>query len=231
MNDLLAAIADWKLDPVDQDALAQTVIGVRNYRRGQTMLENNGQPPHLHLLVRGWAIRYQMLEDGSRQITDFILPGDVGDLSSLGALARNGLRALTPARAIVFDRAALRRAMDQHGRLATAFLELVLNSESILRTWVSCLGLREKREHVAHLLCELHRRLWRRGMVGDHEFDLPLTQVDFADALGMSPIHTNRVLQRMRKEGLITFRGQHVHILHPGKLRDIAEFDASYLGG
>ncbi|WP_431357945.1 Crp/Fnr family transcriptional regulator [Sphingomonas alba] len=79
------------------------------------------------------------------------------------------------------------------------------------------------------MICELHQRLQQAGVVGDGEFDLPLTQEQLADTLEMTPVHTNRVIQRMRKEGLISLGQRRLRIEHPQELEDIGEFDGSYL--
>ena len=110
-----------------------------------------------------------------------------------------------------------------------ALLYLASREQAVLREWLVCLGSREKREHVAHLLCELHERLSRLGLVTDHEFDLPLTQEQLAETTGMTPVHTNRVLQRLRKDGVISLEERHLRILEPLRLKEIGEFDGSYL--
>ena len=125
---------------------------------------------------------------------------------------------------------ALHRVMgNQDERRRLALLALALNEQAILRVWLTCLGCREKLEHVAHLFCELHQRLRRIGLVGDHTFDLPLTQELLAQATGMSAVHVNRVIQRLRKEGLIALHDHHLVILEPKRLRELAEFDTTYL--
>lgn len=170
-----------------------------------------------------------MLEDGGCQITDFFLAGDVCDLPALRRVEPGRIDAATQVKATFLDRRTLNTEMERHPRIAQALLTLALENESVLRTTVECFGLRFRREHLAHLVCELHQRLTRLGLVGGDEFDLPLTQAELGNVLGISGVHTNRVLQALRKEHLIDFRGGHLRILQVGKLKAIAEFDGGYL--
>ena len=123
----------------------------------------------------------------------------------------------------------MRRALARYPNLADSLMQLAFDEQAILRAWLVCLGQREKREHAAHLLCELHERLRRAGLVSDHEFNMPLTQEELADAMGITPVHTNRVLQRLRKEGLISLDRQHLRMLQPERLKEIGEFEDAYL--
>jgi CRP-like cAMP-binding protein len=84
-------------------------------------------------------------------------------------------------------------------------------------------------ERTAHLLCELLERLGPTGHASDGQYELPLTQVDLADALGLSAVHVNRVLQELRRDGLISLRGRCLQILALRRLRQLAEFEARYL--
>jgi CRP-like cAMP-binding protein len=137
---------------------------------------------------------------------------------------------LTDVKAAIVDRALLLCEMDSYPSRAVSLLRMSLQSEAILRAWVTCLGVREKQEHLAHLICELHARLRRAGLVADHEFTLPLSQSELAEVLGAAVVHTNRVLQRLRRAGLITARNKHLHVLQPPALRKMGEFDGTYLG-
>ncbi|WP_245444114.1 helix-turn-helix domain-containing protein [Microvirga sp. KLBC 81] len=60
---------------------------------------------------------------------------------------------------------------------------------------------------MAHILCELLVRLRAVGLVQNHACDLPITQGEFADALGMTTVHVNRILQQLRIDGLIETKG------------------------
>lgn len=84
-------------------------------------------------------------------------------------------------------------------------------------------------QRAAHLLCEIRQRLADVGLSNDRSFDLPLTQQHLADALGLSVVHVNRVLQVLKKLGLLQIRTSHVQIADLEKLETFAEFDKGYL--
>lgn len=224
-----ASLAGEKLGTEERQAIERAFLCMRSYRRGETIVDHSPLSDPLHLVTRGWAARASVLEGGSRQITDFVLPGEFCDLSRLGHRSSQMAVAITTVRTALLERQAVRKAIEDHPKLGLALLRMALREQAILREWLVCLGRREKREHIAHLLCELHERLRRAGMVCDHEFDMPLTQEQIAEATGMTAVHTNRVIQRLRKDGIISFGRQHVRIDQPQQLRKIAEFDAAYL--
>lgn len=216
------------LGPAEREAVAQTYVGTRVFRPGENIVGDGKKDEPLHLITRGWAARICGLEDGSTQITDFVLPGELCDLSRLDG-SFGAAVAITQVNAVLLDRSAMLNAISSCPKLGLALLRLALGEQAILREWLLCLGQREKREHLAHLLCELYERLRRAGMVTDHEFDLPLTQEQIAEAMGVTPVHTNRVLQGLRKDGIISLGKRHLTIHQPAQLKDIGEFDASYL--
>ena len=199
------------------------------YRRGETIVEAGERSSHLHLISTGWAARSIALKDGSRQITDFLLAGDICDLSSLGPGPTDNVVALTAVTVMLIDRRALMSAMEAHPRLTVAVMNLAFSEQALLRAWIVCFGLRDRLRHIAHLICELHERLRRVGLAGDGPFEAPLTQRILADATGTSTVHINRALQPLRFEGAIAWKRQRLEILKPQRLREIADFDPAYL--
>jgi CRP-like cAMP-binding protein len=99
----------------------------------------------------------------------------------------------------------------------------------VLRAWIVNIGRRPAFERVAHLMCELHLRLKNVGFAPGGDVALPLTQETLADAFGLTPLHVNRVLQRLRAEGLIELKGGRLRIPSYRRLRDAAGFNPNYL--
>lgn len=91
------------------------------------------------------------------------------------------------------------------------------------------MGRRTSIERVAHLMCELYLRSRNIGLTFDHHFILPVSQVLLADALGMTPVHLNRVLKELRLSGAMTLERGSLVITDPTKLVQIAGFDENYL--
>ena len=106
---------------------------------------------------------------------------------------------------------------------------MTLVDEAVLRQWIVNVGRRDAFDGVAHILCELHVRMKAVGLVEDGTFDLPITQEELADAMGMTPVHINRVLQRLRTDGLIELKARVLTITDVHRLRKIGGFSDDYL--
>lgn len=118
---------------------------------------------------------------------------------------------------------------DSHPRIAKALWWSTLVDESILRQWLTNMGQRFAYERMAHIFCELWLRMKVVGLAADDEFHLPLTQNQLGDTIGLTPVHVNRTLQRMRNEGLVELDNKRLKICDIEKLKEIAQFNSEYL--
>ena len=91
------------------------------------------------------------------------------------------------------------------------------------------MGRKEAYGRVAHFLCEMLVRLKSVGLARDHACEFPITQGELADALGITPVHINRVLQELRRNGLISLAGGTLEVLDWAGLKQAGEFDPTYL--
>lgn len=182
------------------------------------------------LVVEGWSCRYGELPDGRRQIMALHVPGDFVDLHSF-PLRRmdHGIATLTPSRVAFVPHGALTRITEQHPHLTRLLWLSTLMDAAILRQWLMSTGRRSAVERLAHLLCELQIRLEVVGLAPDSTLRLPLTQVELADVLGISYVHTNRVIAELRERGLVLWRGESIQILDRSRLERFAHFDHTYL--
>ncbi len=112
---------------------------------------------------------------------------------------------------------------------ASAFWRETLIDAAIFRSWMLSLGQREAYSRVAQLLCELLVRLKAVGLAHDHACDLPITQAELGDALGISTVHVNRILQQLRAKGLIETKGIRLIVPDWEKLTKIGDFNPTYL--
>jgi hypothetical protein len=110
-----------------------------------------------------------------------------------------------------------------------AFWRETLIDAAIFREWITNVGRRDAYNRMAHILCEWVLRLRAVGLVEDHTCDLPMTQTELADATGISTVHVNRVLQELRANGLIVLRGNRLEVLDWEQLRQVGDFDPTYL--
>ncbi len=184
----------------------------------------------MFVMLEGWACRYKILPNGSRQIMAFLMPGDACDLHiKLLAEMDHGIQTVTTAKVAMITRDEMSAMMQKHPNIAAAMYSAQLVDEGIMRAWIVSMGRRSSIERVAHLLCELYLRALNIGLTMHGEFEMPLSQVVLADALGMTAVHINRVLKELRMLGVMALKRGSVTLLEPEKLIQIAGFDENYL--
>jgi CRP-like cAMP-binding protein len=213
----------------DYSSLLTLCSDIRHFGAKRDVIREGDRPDHVNLIIDGWACRYKMLRDGSRQITAFLIPGDFCD-SQITLLEQmdHAIATLTDCR-IAFVSQAKVREISERPRIARALWWASLVDEAVLRAWIVNLGRRDAFDRVGNLICELYARLNNVGLTVDGTFELPVTQEELADALGLTPVHINRTLKRLREEGLMTFRQQRIVILDVEQLQRSVGFNPNYL--
>lgn len=198
---------------------------------GDDLVEAGEEIRNVFIVLEGWAIRYRLLEDGRRQIVNFMLPGDVFDLQSLADLkADHSLTAITECKVLVIPSDVFVNMLQSSARLASAFWWSAVQEESILREQIVRIGRRSAKERIGHLLLELHRRFIGATGLDVERLTVPLTRADIADALGLTPVHVSRTMSAMRRADLITEgRGGEITIVDRKKLSRLSHFDTDYL--
>jgi CRP-like cAMP-binding protein len=141
----------------------------------------------------------------------------------------NSVSTISPCTIGFINHDVLRDICHRYPRIASAFWRETLIDAAIFREWVLNVGRREAYTRLAHVLCELVVRLDAVGLVEDHTCNLPITQGEYADAIGVTPVHVNRVLQQLRADGLIELSGDRLNIPNGEKLKEVGEFDSAYL--
>jgi CRP-like cAMP-binding protein len=182
------------------------------------------------VLIDGLMCRYKDLGNGERQITELHVPGDFVDLHSfpLKRLDHN-VMSLVPSRIALVPHDRILAITETQPHLTRLLWFMTTLDAAIHREWQLSLGRRTSLARVAHVLCELQMRLDIVGLAEGMTYRLPLTQVDLAECLGLTPIHVNRTLRELRSQGLVTFRSKLVSIDNYGGLKRIAEFNPDYL--
>lgn len=213
----------------DREALYDLYSDAREMGARRNIIREGDRPDHVHLMIDGWGARYKLLPDGARQITAFLIPGDFCDLhvTILGEMD-HGITTLTKSRVAYIPRGKM-DALTERPSLAKAFWWATLVDESVLRNWIVNIGRRDAYEAIGHLICELYVRMKNVGLVDDLRYDLPLTQEEIGDALGLTAVHVNRVLQRLRSEDLISFQRGSLIIHDYERLEKASGFNANYL--
>lgn len=202
----------------------------RRFPAQTPLLHQSDIPENAILVLDGFACRYKYLTNGRRQITAYLVPGDLFELDLDYRLPLDcALGTLTACRLAVVPRPNYEDLLRRRPRIARGLQMMRLTEAAILREWITNLGSRSGPERLAHFLCEMLLRLRTTGLASDNQYSFPITQADLADTLGMSCVHINRVLQKLRRDGLIELSGRRLTILKPEGLKTLAEYDASYL--
>lgn len=181
-------------------------------------------------IERGWAIRYRLLDDGRRQILNFMLPGDCFDLMSVANVASDhSVAAASDVEMRRINNRDFLRTLTERPRLATAFWWAAVQEEGILREQIVRNGRRSAKERVGHLILELNRRVTAHTGVPSNELEMPVPQSLFADVLGLSAVHVSRTFSKLRAAGLIRTSIQGITILDRARLELLSDFDPKYL--
>ena len=199
-------------------------------KAGEDLIHEGERPEHVHLLIEGWAYRYKLLPDGGRQIMAYLIPGDLCDMQ-IFILKKmdHSLGLLSDARIALIPERAMLDLLETHPQVARALFWATLVDEATLREWLASSLRREPFECVAHLFCELWLRMKTVGLVEAGTFDLPITQTELGDTIGLNAVTVNRVLQRLRAEELITLKRERLTILDAERLMTISGFNPNYL--
>ncbi len=214
----------------ERQALLNLPMQVVVIKEGQDIVRAGDSPSRSCLLLSGFACVYKLTGDGKRQIASFSIAGDIPDLQSLHLdVLDNSLGTLTPCRVGFITHEALRDICVRYPRITAAFWRETLIDAAIFREWVMNVGQREAYSRMAHVFCELLVRLRAVGLADDHGCDLPITQAEFADALGVTTGHVNRVLQEMRADGIIELSGDRLKVPDWETLKRAGDFDPTYL--
>jgi len=183
-----------------------------------------------YAVLSGWAYRYRVFEDGRRQIARLFLPGDfIGLNAALLGLPEQPITAMTEMQLAKIDGAQLLESLQKRRALWLAFLWSDTRDRLISEERVASIGRRSAYERLAHILVELYHRLELTGNASDDRFTLPLTQDHLADLLGLTSIHINRVLRRLKRDNLISVEGRTIALVSPERLHCVADYDSRYL--
>ena len=218
------------LDDGDQAALAKATAKARSVPTRRDLIREGDRPGPVFVILEGWACRYKILPNGTRQVLAYLMPGDSCDLH-IGLLAEmdHNIQTITPARIATIERDEMDGIIDRHPAIAKALYIAQLIDEGTMRAWITSMGRRTSIERVAHLMCELYLRARNIGLTAETELELPLSQLLLADSLGMTPVHLNRVLKQLRLSGAMSLKRGSLVIVDPVLLTEIAGFDENYL--
>lgn len=232
LEPMLRKLEYWaSMDDSDRRAVLALPYQLQTVEARQDIVREGSHPNHSCVILSGYAFRYKLVAGGARQIVSIHMRGDWVDLQnsllrvadhSVETMARSEI-ALVPVEAVValaFERPKVGFAL-WYGSLVEA---------SVFREWVANVGRRDARTAVAHLLCELALLMKVSGLGKQTDYEMPLTQEQLADCLGLTPVHVNRTIKALEAEKLISrSTSRTITIGDWQKLAEAGDFDSRYL--
>ena len=182
------------------------------------------------VVISGLLQRYNVSAEGRRQIHSFYIAGDTPCLETLHIdYMDNSLGAVAAGRIGIVSHGELHRVMEARPKLRALIWRETLVQGAIFRLWLMRNSQMLAHAALAHFFCEMVTRARAAGLSDGLSMDLPLTQEDVADALGMTGVHVNRTLSLLRTGNLADFRGGRLTVPDWDRLAETAEFDPRYL--
>ena len=219
-----------RLDHEDIGMLEKLPIERRMVGPREIVVRDGERPTQCCLVAEGFMFRAKTTFDGQRQILSLHVPGEIPDLQSLHlGIMDHDLVTLTACTLGFVPHDALKRVNKVHPNVAAALWRETLIDAAIFREWIVNVGRRTGLARMAHLLSELRRRLEVIGRAPNGSFRLPITQAELGDCLAMSTVHVNRVLQELRREGLLEVERSAFQLLDQPRLEELGQFDPHYL--
>jgi len=219
-----------RLSNEDHRAILELPHRVRRLEAQSYILREGDRPDRCAVLLQGYAFRHKLTGDGSRQILAINIPGEALDFQNVFLEeADHNVQMLSRGVIAEIAREAIEELILSHSEVGRAILITTLVEASIFREWVVNIGQRDSRSRIAHLLCEFAYRLDAQRLNPDRVYELPITQEQLADATGLTPVHVNRVLQALQREGLIERDRRMVRFPSWERLQDVADFNPRYL--
>jgi CRP-like cAMP-binding protein len=215
----------------DAEALLSLPHKTKNLLRHSYIVREREKTTHSCVMVSGYAMRHKIVANGARQIVAVHIAGDIVDLqNSFLGVADHSVQVLTDSEVAFIPREAVKKLCFERPNVGMAMWHDTLVDGSVFREWIANLGRRDAHTRIAHLLCEFSLRLKVAGLGAETEYELPMTQEQLADCVGLTPVHVNRTLKVLEAENLITRKsGRGITIGDWKKLADAGDFDSNYL--
>src|SRR3954451_8427493 len=219
-----------EIDAEDEAAIRSLPIVEKRMDGGERIASLGDRPSACCLLVDGYVLRSKVVSSGHRQILAFHQPGDVPDLQSLFLhILDHDVTTLSNCAVGFIPHGPLLQLITNRPKVAQALWRDTLTDAAIFREWICNVGQRSAYSRLAHLVLELFTRLKVIGRTDGPSFWFPATQQLFGQAIGVSEVHVNRVIQELRSNGVLEFGRGRITILDEAKLRSATDFDPLYL--
>ena len=218
------------LSRASRDAVRSLSYSLRTLDPASYLVREGEAPSKCGVLVSGFAFRQKITHAGTRQIMAIHIPGEAVDFQNLHLdVADHNVQMLTRGEVAFVPREEFQDLARSRPDIGEAIFAKTLVEASIFREWVVNVGRRQAPERIAHVLCELGFRLEAMGLADKYGYELPMTQEELGDAVGLTPVHVNRTLKILAAEGLIEREKRSIRFPDWQKMRESADFNERYL--
>lgn len=217
-----------------RDFTAEELAFVSSFKRGELAVDKGAAvlcegttTPHLYTVLEGWGFRYKLLDDGRRQIVNYVMPGDlIGLQGTLMDEMHHSVEALSPMTLCVFERGRLMSLYRAHPELAYDVTWLASREECMLDENLLSIGRRSAEERLAYLVTSLVGRARTSGLIPENPAaTIAITQQHVADTLGLSLVHTNKTARKLANRKLLRWRDGGCEVLDEDGLAKAAGWD------
>ncbi len=219
---LFQVVSEDYLQDAESRRFAQYELPARSY-----LYQESSPATMAYTLFDGWLLLYRTHSDGSRQGLRIALPGDfVGYAPMTDSVYSHGAMAITDVTVCGFRQPDLHAMIDNHADIARQITRIQAGYIAVCESNVLGLGRKSAEQRIAHAIADLHHRLDLRAEVDGetHSMPFPLTQEMLGELTGLTPVHTNRVLRKLRTDGVVRCERQRAEILDLPRLRELGEF-------
>lgn len=214
----------------DLDSLYHLPYHLDYFESGSYILRDGDMPDQCRVLVSGIAYRHKISAMGLRQIVAIHMPGEILDLQQLYIdISDSNVQTLIGCEIATISHAALRQLVAESYSIGNAIVASMLMELSSAREWMLNIGRREGRTRIAHFICEFAYKSNAIESLAGQVYNLPMTQEQMGDALGLTAVHINRMLKDLAREGLIVRVKHGVAIPDWKRLTQVAGFNSRYL--
>lgn len=211
-----------------REHLKDLVCRRRTYKAGQRLLFEDDDAPMLYIIEAGWAAAQRELSDGSVQLLELFLAGQIIGLREVASMAAvSSITALTDLDVALVRKEEMQAYIDESSEIAAPLLRMIAREEAWLHERILTLGQRDAAACLAHLFLELGDRL----ALGTHaetleEYALPLSQEQLGSMLGITSVHVSRTLKQLSERGILEVEAGRVRLVDRGRCEALADYQS-----
>lgn len=219
-----------ELTASDERCLAALEAHPRPVSRQERLWRPHDRVGPLFILQDGWACTIRKTGDGERQVIEVLLPGDIIGVREFTFRRHvSEARMITAGTLLAFPHEQIVDIVAASTPLAIALFAVIGRQEAIITERMLVTLHHGARSQVLHFILETFTRLGKVQPVSLERFAFPVTQRLLGEILGLSPVHINRTLSSLEREGILKKHRTHLEVYDRPRLLEEAAFDAAYL--